>query len=240
MASTFYRESLDGNPNENKRIRAYILYFLGCLYYKIDNFLEAKQKFEECINLKPEADLQKTACDLLNNIMVCQVKPPWWEWWLCYPIHKWRRRILFGIILISIISLTIFHPLIYSLTLNNLISRLGVNYSKLLDASENFPTDILSPINWTIYLFALLSLASILLFPRIEQIVGKGIAIQIQTQKTTPIAEFNLPMPPFRFERSCDIDKLRKSSRMFLPPARKLAKKWTPAYPEFMGIYLRE
>lgn len=244
-ASTFYKISEDNKLEEYITIRAYILYFMGCLYYKTDKFLAAKQKFEECIKLStsPEfKDLKKSAQDLLKNIEECKVKPPFWEWWWSSSTSTLWRKSIFPIILLSIFFLIAFHPVIYDfflyLSIRFMKSYFVEVYSNLTTA-ENLQN--LLSFNWNIYILAIILLIIILLLPSIRQIAGQigGQGVTIQMEKTEPIASFHLPMPPFRFE-DVDIREFKKSSQMFIPPARKLTTKWAPVYPEFLELDLWE
>lgn len=189
--------------------------------------------------MNPDADFKKSAKDLLRNIIECKVKPSWWEWWLCSPIYKWRK-IAFLIISLTVVSLIFFHTWI------NYFFQLSIRFmnnfiKNSTELSSYFETIgdvmILSPLNWTIYIIGIILLILILFLPSIRQIAGQGVTIQIQDQE--PIAGFHLPMPPFRFEH-VNISELKKSSQMFIPPARKLTRKWAPVYPEFLELDLWE
>ncbi len=91
------------NIHEKEEVRAYILYFLGSFYYKINDIFTAKEKLEECIKLK--STIKKPARKLLENIWNIQIRPNWIEWWLTSPIHCWKKRIIFFIISVFIFRL---------------------------------------------------------------------------------------------------------------------------------------
>jgi len=91
------------NIHGKEEVRAYILYFLGYFYYKINDISTAKEKLEECIKLK--STIKKPARKLLEIIWNFQIRPNWIEWWLTSPIHCWKKRIIFFIISVFIFRL---------------------------------------------------------------------------------------------------------------------------------------
>ncbi|AKB25194.1 hypothetical protein MSMTP_1725 [Methanosarcina sp. MTP4] len=174
--------------NEKGCIGECSLYFIGCFYYKINDLFSAKEKLKQCVELcETSEDQNKTltpellkvhtsACELLENIWTYQIKPPWWKWWLDYPVHSRNKKYTFyG--LFSIILLMLFAPLIGSLYLiigpvlpvsNNIYSVLSAGASNV-------------SINWTLYLLAVLFLIFVLLFPCIERIKGKDFEIKMNS-----------------------------------------------------------
>ncbi len=91
--------------NKHKEIKAYTLYLLGYFYFKLQDYTTAKEKLQECINLRPEARTDKAARELLENIWKHKIKPPFWTYWFNSPVKTWRRRasgtfIILGILLI--------------------------------------------------------------------------------------------------------------------------------------------
>lgn len=90
---------------EKEKLRACILYFLGYFYYKSKDTFAAKERLEECINLKSKSQAKQRAHELLDSIWNYTIKPPWWRWWLWSPLHRWSRRMIFLILLIPLFSL---------------------------------------------------------------------------------------------------------------------------------------
>jgi Tfp pilus assembly protein PilF len=94
-----------------EKLKACILYFLGYFYYKSKDTFAAKEKLEECINLKSKSPIEQRAHELLDSIWCYTIKPPWWRWWLWSPVNRTLRRIIFLVLLIPIFLL-LFHPTI--------------------------------------------------------------------------------------------------------------------------------
>ena len=88
-----------------KKLKACILYFLGYFYYNSRDTFAAKEKLEECINLKSKSQMEQRAHELLDSIWNYTIKPPWWRWWLWSPLHRWSRRIIFVVFLIPLFLL---------------------------------------------------------------------------------------------------------------------------------------
>ena len=97
------------NIHDKEEVRAYILYFLGYFYYKIDDIFTAKETLEECIKLK--STIKKPARQLLENIWEFQIRPTWIKWWLASPIYRWEKRNLF-LIISGIIFIMFLYPII--------------------------------------------------------------------------------------------------------------------------------
>ncbi|MDQ1254073.1 MAG: hypothetical protein QG646_3293 [Euryarchaeota archaeon] len=104
--------ALEGYELEN--VKAYVLYLLGCLYYKVGDYFEAKNKLEECIKQGPK-DIKKSASQLLDHISANYIRSPWWTWWLYSPTYRWTKRIIFAFSSLGFIALLLFHPFIYSI-----------------------------------------------------------------------------------------------------------------------------
>jgi tetratricopeptide (TPR) repeat protein len=90
-----------------QEIRAYILYFIGCCYYKINDTFSAQKKLAECAEIK--SGIKLSAAGLLDNIWTYQSGIFWWRWWLSSPLHRWIRRIVFTTLLIAIFGLSLLH-----------------------------------------------------------------------------------------------------------------------------------
>jgi len=139
-----------------KEICAYILYFLGCFYFKSGDIFTAKEKLEECIRLKSKSPIETAARELLGNIWNYQIRPPWWRWWLNSPLYRLPKRIGFLILVIFIFVLLLLHPLI-----------LGW-----------FP---FLQVNWTLYGFLITILIIILILPNIARIKVREIEVVLRS-----------------------------------------------------------
>ena len=139
-----------------KELRAYILYFLGCFYHKIKDTSEAKRKLAECVKLKSGAEIESSARELLGNIWDNVIRPPFWEWWLCSPLNRWPRRVIFGVILSSILALLVIHPFIPAW----------------------FPA---LQINWIFYTALILLLIIILVLPSIQLIRVRDVEVELRS-----------------------------------------------------------
>nr|WP_255351038.1 tetratricopeptide repeat protein [Methanosarcina sp. MTP4] len=213
-ASQLYEKCHDGNLEKHKEIRAYILYFLGCCYYKINEFHSAVEKFKACRKLMPKTPLNESAKNLLKDIWYYRITPPSWEWWLSSPIHKYYNWLILLFLFILIVG--ILQPL-------------------FLFSEKNYD---IPHVNFTIiwrtyaiqYSMIILLIIFILLFPNLKQVSGKG--FEVHLRHPIPIIEFNPPIPPFRFDRSADISVIRKCSRMLVDPMRRTTDRWHDLYPD--------
>ena len=96
----------------NRELRVYILYFLGCFYYKTRDISEAVRTLKKCVGLKSEAPIESLARELLDNIWSYAIRPPLWRWWLYSPLHRRLRRAIFSIISLLILALLVAYPFI--------------------------------------------------------------------------------------------------------------------------------
>ena len=90
------------------KLRSIILYFLGCFYYKGNDFIKSKEYLKECIEelakcKKTKPPLKSSAKELLNHIWNYKMRPPWWRWWLYAPTFNLSKKIIFWIIIIAIV-----------------------------------------------------------------------------------------------------------------------------------------
>lgn len=99
---------------ERESVKSYVLYLLGCLYYKVGDYFEAKNKLEECIKQGPK-DIKKSASQLLDHILANYIRSPWWTWWLSSATYRWTKRIIFTFSSFVFIVLLLFHPFVYSI-----------------------------------------------------------------------------------------------------------------------------
>ncbi len=135
----------------NKEIRAYILYFLGCFYYKSKDILQAKERLKECAKIKSK--IKGTARQLLENIWHYQIRPPLWRFWLTSPLYCWPKRFISIILVLCISGLVLLHPFI-------------PDYLK---------------VNLNLYAFLISLLILILVFPMLRSIKAKDIEVEIHS-----------------------------------------------------------
>ncbi|MDI6704504.1 MAG: hypothetical protein QME40_07530, partial [bacterium] len=83
-----------------------------------------------------------------------QIRPSWWRWWLDSPLYRWPKRIGFSILSLFISALLLLHPFIPSW----------------------FPS---LKVNWTLYVFLIVLLLLILIFPSIERIKVRDIEVEV-------------------------------------------------------------
>lgn len=90
---------------ESTKIIAYNYYFLGCFYYKINDYFTAIEYLKKCTNLNPDSTIRKSSCEILNSIWNSKVRPSVWSWWLNSPLHTWFRRISFVVLVFSLFGI---------------------------------------------------------------------------------------------------------------------------------------
>lgn len=95
--------------NKYKEIKAYTLYLLGYFYFKLQDYTAAKEKLQECINLRPEKRIDKAARELLDNIWKHKIKPPFWTYWFNSPVNTWRRRAVGTFAILGILLILFVH-----------------------------------------------------------------------------------------------------------------------------------
>ncbi|MGC1120050.1 MAG: hypothetical protein WBA22_03060 [Candidatus Methanofastidiosia archaeon] len=97
---------------KERKSRSYILYFLGYLYYSSGDMFTAKKKLRECVELKSGFAMEETTLELLDYIWTYEIRPIWWRWWLSSPLYCLKRKILFFVLLLSILLILVFNPFI--------------------------------------------------------------------------------------------------------------------------------
>lgn len=207
-----------GNLFENSKsvddlkvAKAYTLYFLGCLYYKINDVFTAHQKLNECKKLNTKPAVQKSAHTLKDNIWNYQIMPSlsWRTYWLHSPNNIWINRLIFGLLVWLIFDL---------LELRDFLSK---GFSSYFTSEENqgtYPVLIQFSLLVLILFFALLS-------PSIKSIKGKDIEFEMQ-HSTPPPFELYLCMPPFKYEGTNYSQKIESSLRIYSAPIDKITGQW--------------
>ncbi len=126
-------ERLEGIVESEKSIvlKKIFYYWLGSLYFKLDDIISAKQKLEKCLQIKSNKiknvfnklmstffrnsingeedkttikEIDEKARILLRYIFNYRIKPSWWRWWLGSPccLNKWTKRIIFILLSFSL------------------------------------------------------------------------------------------------------------------------------------------
>ena len=65
---------------ESPKIVAYNYYFLGCFYYKINDYFTAVDYLKKCKNLNPDSYMKKSACQIINSVWNNKMRPSIWDW----------------------------------------------------------------------------------------------------------------------------------------------------------------
>ncbi len=146
---------------EDTKVRACVLYFLGCFYCKTEDFLTAKERLRECVRLKAGSPVTTSANDLLEYIWKYQIKPPIWKWWWKSPFllsDTLRKKIGFVVIAFFIFLLLVVHPLVASFT----------------------PRTLGAGVEWSFYTLLIIFLFFILVSPIVENFKGENIEIKMQ------------------------------------------------------------
>lgn len=207
-----------GNLFENSKsvddlkvAKAYILYFLGCLYYKINDVFTAHQKLNECEKLNTKLAVQKSAHTLKNNIWNYQIKPSLslQTYWLYSPNNFWPSRLIFALLVWLTFNL---------LELRDLLSKGFSSYFVSEEKQIMYPVFIQFSLLILILFFAFLS-------PSLKSIKGKDIEFEIQ-HSTPPPYELCLCMPPFKYEGTSYSQKIESSLRIYSSPIDKITGQW--------------
>jgi hypothetical protein len=183
---------------ESPKIIAYNYYFLGCFYYKVNDYFTAVNYLKKCTNLNSDSDIKKSAQEVLENIWNSKIRHSIWKWWLYSPINFWFKRVsfatlifaLFGILLPSLASKLIFSA--YDSILKLIVeSQLVLNYPivKSVMSIIAFVTfslgEFFSSINWQENTISLTFLTLIIIFilgsPVIQHFKGSDIEIEIRS-----------------------------------------------------------
>lgn len=146
---------------ESKTNVAYNYYFLGCFYYKINDYFTAIDCLKQCKKLNSDHEINNSASEILDNIWNNKVRPSFWKWWLQSPSNLWFKRISFIILISSLFGILL--PI------------------QSIDVFEN---SFLSSINWaenTVQLTLLtLVIVFILTSPNIQYFKSSQIEIEIR------------------------------------------------------------
>jgi len=199
-------------PNDKKHVKVYVLYFLGCFYFKINDFYSALEKLEECINLKTKIGVENKAGYLLSSIWNYKIKPRWWRWWLFSPCYKWTKRFIFTIVSLLLLIMLLL-PTFWNL-FSLFISPMNAYsiYSRPSFWSSLFSSSI--DIETIPYVFIITCLTFILLSPNIEKIKIKDIEVELPAPISSEI------FPTVVFETS--LKEMNKMDELMLATQYKI------------------
>ena len=196
---------------EERMIEAYILYFTGYLYYKVNDFYSALYKLKKCINMKAGSAIDEPARNLIQNVWEYQIRPPFWKWWLYSPANKWGKWVIFGIVSVSIFGV-LFPSLTISLVsffTSFLISFLPSSLKGLVYNLNSFSYVLFSSITDTTQYIILTILFFILLFPSIQHIRSKDFEVDLNNSPV-PFVDFCPLTPDFTPEKSTALIQIKK------------------------------
>lgn len=161
-------------------VKSYVLFLLGCLYYKVGDYFEAKNKLEECIKYGPNG-IQKSASQLLDHISVNYIRSPWWTWWLSSPTYRWTKRIIFVFYSLMFIVLLLFHPFIYPALLEFIyLNQFNDSFVKASISPDFFTESSAASVNSLLY-YVLVSIPIFILFsPHISKIIIKAEPVEME------------------------------------------------------------
>ncbi len=141
---------------------AEIYYWLGVLYFKINDLISAKENLEE--SLKSSKDCAK-AKELLDHIWNSRIRPSWWRWWFFSPkyLNRFIKQVAGGIITVLLGIETIVlsvHPFI-----------------EFIFKELNWQIEI--NINWQLYGLLAIILALLLLSPMLLRFKAGGVEVEL-------------------------------------------------------------
>lgn len=140
---------------------AYNYYFLGCFYYKINDYFTAIDCLKQCTKLNSDPEINNSAIEIIDNIWNNKIRPSFWKWWLQSPSNLWFKRISFIILITYLFGI--------------LLPIQSINL---------FENSFFSPINWAenaVQLALLtLSIVFILTSPNIQYFKSSQIEIEIR------------------------------------------------------------
>ena len=144
---------------------AEIYYWLGALYFKINDLISAKENLEESLELNTNCAKAK---ELLDHIWNARIRPSWWRWWFFSPEHLNRviKQVAGGIItfLLGIEVIILFiHPF-KELIFQGLNWQIGMNIIN---------------INWQLYGLLAIILALLLLSPILLRFKAGGVEVEL-------------------------------------------------------------
>ncbi|MGB9939284.1 tetratricopeptide repeat protein [Methanosarcina sp.] len=177
----------------NRRIEANINYFLGCCYYKLNDYVSAKDKFINCIKLNSEPEITNYAKQLTDYLWDYKINTPVCKWWLDSPLHRLRRRVTFSLLLSAIFGLLLPEPsYLLVLFLYNYTSKILLPFPSIYEDLNSFLLFLFLPflslfsfVNWTSnttqYALLILLLFFFLIYPCLKSLKGSEVEIEMQS-----------------------------------------------------------
>lgn len=153
---------------KDEKYKAYILYFLGCFYFKTQDFFMAKEMLKDCIRFN--SSIRSSAHYLLVSIWEHKIRPTWWRWWFL-PTYWWLKMLKiigFFLLLILIFGLLVLHPFIPTW----LKKRFKKRFSTL---------------RWTLYTILIVLLVIFLFSPSIERLGTKDVEVEFISTSFEPV-----------------------------------------------------
>ncbi|KKG76422.1 tetratricopeptide repeat protein [Methanosarcina mazei] len=179
--------------SDKTMIEAYNSYFLGCCYYKLNDYFSAKDKFMTCVKSSSKSEFTSSAKQIVDELWDYKINTSVFKWWLCSPLHSIKRKVIFSFLLLSIFGFLLPESSrLFTLFLYNLSSNIS---STLLPSSIYeflypilrflflFILTLFSFINWTTntteYTLLILLLFFFLIHPCIKSFKSSEIEIEM-------------------------------------------------------------
>jgi tetratricopeptide (TPR) repeat protein len=178
------------------RIESYNNYFLGCFYYKLNDYFSAKDKLTNCIMLNSEPKVINSAKQLVEDIWNHKIYTSIPKWWLKSPCYSFRRKITFIFLLFSIFGLLLPESsLSFILIFYNYITKILLLSQPLYEFFDSILLFIFSPfltvlsfIDWvdntTQYTLLFILLFFFLVSPCLKSLKGSEVEIELQSPQT--------------------------------------------------------
>jgi tetratricopeptide (TPR) repeat protein len=146
---------------ESKQIIAYNYYFLGCFYYKVNDYYTAVEYLRKSNSITSDSTIKNSAREILNNVWNNKIRPSIWRWWLFSPLNPWVKRVTFAILVFSL----------FGILLPSQVSGLPIgSFFSTIDWKENS-----IPLT-----FVTLIILFILASPNVQNFKGSQIEIEIR------------------------------------------------------------
>jgi len=178
---------------DNLRVKAYNKYFIGCFYYKLNDYFTAKSELSRCIKLSSEPKITNSAKQLVDDIWDYKLNTPVCKWWLYSPRHSLRRKITFFVLLFSIFGVLLpefsyFFTVFLYTSMSKLLLHIPLIYELFTSYLSLIFISILTSLsfvdwtnNTTQYALLTLLLFFFLIYPCIKSLKGSEVEIEMQS-----------------------------------------------------------
>jgi tetratricopeptide (TPR) repeat protein len=178
------------------KIESYNNYFLGCFYYKLNDYFSAKDKLVNCIKLNSEPKVTSSAKQLVEDIWNSKIYTSIPKWWLKSPCYSFKRKITFSFLLFSILGLLLPEfSFLAILTLYKYITKILLFYQPIYEIFDSILLFISAPflivlsfIDWvdntTQYALLFILLFFFLISPCLKSLKGSDVEIELQSPQT--------------------------------------------------------